>query len=286
MDTTLKVLFNGYADLCGESLRSLRFAYNESTLFLSSVGQKTPLDMGMKDMDRIFVSNNQLNNSQKSKEQPVSLPKAQRKKKTKSHKGGRGKREKKKAVKTQPNIYLPDSDGERDKVAHSKLLSRVFEEMDPKLKVIRKQLNDMVLDRQTSKIKKANPCRKSLAEPPSRAAFDPSNVGIGGKAGRTRFVINVGRVENLYKTSKRRRALPGPPPAVLDLHGCTRDEALARLGAGLATWMDSALQGAYPWVMPAVVVCGGGDQVLSEVVVEWIRRTRGVANAPKGSVFC
>ena len=39
MSTTLKSLFNGYADECGISLRSLRFSYNGRTLFLTMTKQ-------------------------------------------------------------------------------------------------------------------------------------------------------------------------------------------------------------------------------------------------------
>merc|ERR1719401_543679 len=53
--TTLKVLFNDYAKERGDSLRSLRFSYRGKTLFLSSVGNKTPDQLNMKDKDIITV---------------------------------------------------------------------------------------------------------------------------------------------------------------------------------------------------------------------------------------
>jgi len=278
MGTSLKSLFNAYADSCDVSLRSLRFAYNGGTLFLSSVGQKTPLDMGMKHMDTIIVSNNKTSSNPEEQ-----LRKAQNKKKTtKSKKIGRGgKQAKKYPTKTIKPISLPESDRERDKLAHSKLLSKVFEEIDPKLKVIRRQLNDMVLDRQSSKTKKSS-TRKTSPVETTNTVFNPSVVGIGGKAGRTSFVVNVGRVENLYKSSKRDRgALHRPPQAKVDLHGCTQEEAVEKLGSSLKTWMKTAMHGSYPWVIPAVIVCGGGNQILSETVDGWIKHTESVANAPK-----
>jgi len=181
-------------------------------------------------------------------------------------------------------ISLPESDSERDKLAHSKLLSKVFAEIDPKLKVIRQQLNVMVLDRQSSKTKTPSTRKKSLVEV-QNTVFNPSIVGIGGKAGRTSFVVNVGRVENLYKTSKRGRAHHRLPQATIDLHGCTQEDAVEKLGASLETWVDTAMQGSYPWVIPAVIICGGGNQILSETVEAWIKRTISVANAPKGSIL-
>jgi len=281
MDTTLKSLFNGYADLCGASLRSLRFAFNGSNLFLSSVGQKTPLDMGMKHMDVIIVSNNKTSNPNRKNEQPAS---SQPKKTPKSRKAGKGKQEKKPAASQHQPISLPQTDNERDKLRHSKLLTKVFEEMSPKLKIIRQQLNDMTLDRQSSKTKKAH---KKSSVAASNAVFNPSMVGIGGKAGRTSFVINVGRVENLYKTSKRGGAhhRPQEAMAMVDLHGLTKEVALGRLNASLEEWVDKAMHGSYPWVIPAVIVCGGGHQILSETVETWIKQTKSVANAPKGGAL-
>ncbi|KAL9184087.1 hypothetical protein ACHAXT_002173 [Thalassiosira profunda] len=44
---TLKSVFNDYADRRGASLRTLRFSYGGSTLFLSSAGGKTPEQLGM-----------------------------------------------------------------------------------------------------------------------------------------------------------------------------------------------------------------------------------------------
>lgn len=285
MDATLKSLFNGYADLCGVSLRSLRFAYNGSTLFLSSIGQKTPLDMGMKHMDTIIVFNIEMSNKTK-KEEPASLTRVRKKKgSAKSHKAGKGKQHRKSATAIHQPISVPGLNSERDKVAHSNLLSKVFEEMSPQLKIIRQQLNDMVLERQSSKTKKSSTRKKISTEAPNTMT-NPSAVGIGGKAGRTSFAINVGRVENLYKTSKQRNcALARPSQAEIDLHGCTQEEALGKLGAILTTWIDTAMHGSYPWVIPAVIVCGGGNQILSGTVEGWIKQTKGVANAPKRSVL-
>ena len=56
--TQLKTVFNDYAGEYGESLRSLRFSYNGSTLFLSSLGQKTANDIGMQDSDVICIYDN------------------------------------------------------------------------------------------------------------------------------------------------------------------------------------------------------------------------------------
>jgi DNA-nicking Smr family endonuclease len=66
----------------------------------------------------------------------------------------------------------------------------------------------------------------------------------------------------------------------LDLHGCTREEAIARLNESLEKLVDIAMKGYDPFVITAVIVCGCGSQVLSETVQEWIKSTSQVRNAP------
>ena len=274
---TLKSLFNGYAEECGVSLRLLRFSYGGKTLFLSSVGKKTPHDLGMKSMDMVTVSN-VLADNHHNHGPSLAQSKAKPKKKTKKFRRGK-KQEKKLPARTHQPISLPESDAERNKLAHSKLLSKVFDEMQPKLKVIRQQLNDLMLDRQSSKTKSPGSHKKKARETLS-PVFNPSTVGIGAKAGRTSFSVNVGRVEYLYKTAKRpHQHAKMPSVAKVDLHGCTKEEAVERLGTSLYEWMDTAMHGSYPWVIPALIICGGGHQILSETVENWIKDTKNVARS-------
>lgn len=240
--------------------------------------------MGMKHMDMITVTNTKASNRKQDEKKPVPQPKAQLKRKTSN--AGKGKQEKKQSAAQKP-ISLPDNGRESDKFVHSKLLTKVFEEMQPKLKIIRQQLNDLTLVRQNSKTKNSSAHKKTLREKPIGVP-NPSLIGTAGKAGRVSFVVNVGRVENLYKTSKRRGRRSGgakkPSMAIIDLHGCTKTDALARLGTSLKEWLNTAMVGSYPWVIPATIVCGAGNQILSEVVEQWIKETKNVANAPKGSI--
>ena len=67
----------------------------------------------------------------------------------------------------------------------------------------------------------------------------------------------------------------------LDLHGMTTDDAQAKLDESLPKWVETAMYGSYPFVISVNIVCGGGIQVLSELVENWIRQTEKVANAPK-----
>ena len=56
--TTLKTLFNNYAKKRCVSLRSLWFLYHGKTLFLSSVGNKSPEKLNMHDRVEIVVHDN------------------------------------------------------------------------------------------------------------------------------------------------------------------------------------------------------------------------------------
>jgi len=70
----------------------------------------------------------------------------------------------------------------------------------------------------------------------------------------------------------------------VDLHGYTEESALRLLDDSLAGWVDVAMKDSYPFVIPIDIICGGGSQTLSEVVRNWIRTNRQVANRPKGLV--
>jgi len=106
---------------------------------------------------------------------------------------------------------------------------------------------------------------------------------LGGKAGKTQFIIQVGEVSNLYKTTKPSSASRGrrQDDIMIDLHGLTADEAVYRLDKHLPTWIETAMKGTYPFVIPVKIVCGGGSQILAEVVENWIKQNDNVANAPR-----
>ena len=270
----MKNLVSQFAETTGVSLRSLRFSYpGRGTIFLSSVGKKSLDEMGIQDNDVIEVT------SLVSKPTPApqhvpSQPKKKAGGKKKTQRKNNGKRSKKQ---TGPK-YVANS-SEQDKLAHSLKLTKVIEEMEPRLKLIRQQLNSSMLKRQSSKVKQLRPRSKS----PDSVAFvpNPASDGLGGKAGKTSYQINVGINENLYFTSKnqsRRRS-----SATIDLHGFTKSEATDKLDELLPSLVDEAMRGSYPFVISANIVCGGGSQELSETVATWIKRTKCVANAPKNS---
>jgi hypothetical protein len=113
-----------------------------------------------------------------------------------------------------------------------------------------------------------------------------ADTGVGGKAGKPYFVVQVGEEQYLYKTHKSSAHTSQNSPRnipTLDLHGCTREEAAVKLNESLKVWVETAMKGSYPFVITAEIVCGCGSQVLSETVQTWIKSTSQVRNARKNT---
>ena len=108
---------------------------------------------------------------------------------------------------------------------------------------------------------------------------------LGGKAGKFHYIVQVGDVHNMYKSSKPRRgchALSTNNRTIcIDLHGLTKTEAIECLNGQLPEWIDFAMHGHYPFVIPVEIICGCGNQILSEVVEQWIKANENVCNAPR-----
>jgi hypothetical protein len=62
--------------------------------------------------------------------------------------------------------------------------------------------------------------------------------GLGGKAGKTSYALNVGLADNLYISSKRSFIQPSKASDTLDLRGRNKSQATERLDTALANWMD------------------------------------------------
>ena len=277
--TCLGNLFNSYAEECGVPLKSLRLAFHGRTLFLSSVGKRTAKDLNMKDMDEISVTYIQDSTSEvtPNSAKPASKQSSKSKKRHASKKAQRKKTGKPTKSPTQSNEAE-----EKAKEDHSIALSRIFEEAEPAFKAIRQKLNNLALERKSPKLRRSS-TDKNRETSPTSAVFNPNTFGLGGKAGKTSYTVNVGQIENLYISSKRNSICckTSPKRDFIDLHGCTRDQALQRLDAALTDWVKTAMEGEYPWVMPVDIICGGGSQILSETVEGWIKDKKNVANAPK-----
>jgi len=160
------------------------------------------------------------------------------------------------------------------------MLSRVFDEANPQFKKIRQHLNSLALEHTPPKSKSSSP-RARVKE----SKTDMSNISsfsLDNKAIKNRFNIVAGEVSNLYKStkpSKKMKAQAQVESITIDLHGYTKEAAVEKLNASLPSWIDAAMRGDYPFVVPVTIICGAGGQVLSEVVEQWIRDNERVANA-------
>ena len=263
-----------YAEDRDISVKSLRVKYNGKTLFISSIGKKTPLDLGIKQDGALKITVIQTTQTEEPPKQPS--PKGKNKKKNNNKKKHK-KSNKKKIV--QP-LVIQKTEVEL-KVEHSKLLGKVYEEAEPTFKEIRQRLNALNLERTKPKQRITQSKAAKPVEVVDNPPFDDSQ--FAGKAGKTQFIIQVGEVSNLYKTTKHSSAGRGrrQDDIMIDLHGLTAEEAVHRLDKHLPTWIEIAMKGSYPFVIPVKIVCGGGSQILAEVVENWIKQNDNVANAPK-----
>jgi hypothetical protein len=273
----LKGYCNLYAKKRGISIRLLRFSCKGKMLFLSDRRGGTPETLGIRDNDVITVHHqsdfNKENMTDTSNQKHMVM--TDKKNKVAWKKSSRGK--------AQIKLDKHTMTVEDYKRQHSMILSKLHEEMQPRLREIRMKLNTLNIERQPPKSKNKGG-RKCVKEDPIDQDALPRS-GVGGKAGRSNFIVQVGEVQNLYKTTKSSALasshLSQSSIPALDLHGCTREEAIARLNESLEEWVDIAMKGYDPFVITAVIVCGCGSQVLSETVQEWIKLTSQVRNAPK-----
>ena len=269
----LKAVFNEYADKNSVSLKRLRFSYAGKTLFLSTVGKKSPDELGMIDNDSIKVHSTEVeapsNDTQESQETKKSA--------TKKHKKTRGKSSKPKKGTYRLKVVKSEEEHQEE---HSLMLTKLFEEANPRFKEIRQQLNALNLFKQQPKTRVQT---KTLGQGCLYTKSNPTSEGLGGKAGRTHFVVNVGEVKNLYKSSKSIHQ-GSSSTSIIDLHGCSRSEAISRLNTGLENWNKQAMTGSYPFIHSVSIICGAGGQILSEVVEKWIEEKPNVCNAPRAKI--
>ena len=170
------------------------------------------------------------------------------------------------------------------RLAHSESFEPVLNELKPLLRRIREKISARDLKRDEPK--------KRLTETKEAAAVGKENElnyyptpQSEAKAGKTVHRILVGHPDYLYKplSSKKssRYGSNGRRVSTLDLHGFEAGEARSKLDECVVHWTEEAMVG-YPFVTRVDIICGGGAQVLSDVIAGFIRRTPGVANRPKG----
>jgi len=278
---TMKSTFQKYAEDRNLSLRQLRFTYEGRTLFLSSVGHKTPQDLGIKHLDTIMVINNAAVPSQQEEESSSSSSDESKENnptpKDRESPKGKSRRPCRRASWAGPEILC---EKDRLKLKHSRQLSKVFNEAAPQFERMRQKLNVLNLACTPPKVKtRRKKFPVAIAPLPLSVCTNPNGDGTGGKAGVPFYAVHVGAAENLYNTKKY--SLQGQKSISIDLHGLTKEQALIDLDAKLPEWIDSAMRGAYPFIIPVVIICGGGNQILSETVDQWIKCNENVAKAPK-----
>eukprot|EP00584_Thalassiosira_punctigera_P003793 CAMPEP_0172538824 /NCGR_PEP_ID=MMETSP1067-20121228/10140_1 /TAXON_ID=265564 ORGANISM="Thalassiosira punctigera, Strain Tpunct2005C2" /NCGR_SAMPLE_ID=MMETSP1067 /ASSEMBLY_ACC=CAM_ASM_000444 /LENGTH=480 /DNA_ID=CAMNT_0013324399 /DNA_START=123 /DNA_END=1564 /DNA_ORIENTATION=+ len=188
--TTLKTLFNEYSEKRGVSLRSLRFTHGGKTLFLSNAGKRTPDELDMKDGDVINVCDanhlaRETSGGGGTKKEKAAAPKQHAIKHNNSRKGRKGGKTKKMQLKQKEAVKTEDH-----MARHSTMLTRLHEEMQPQLKRIRTRLNALDLQRQPSKQKRHLKKKDTKQDVEWRTRLPCP--GVGGKAGRPRFDVQVG----------------------------------------------------------------------------------------------
>ena len=273
----MKLLVKKFAEEQDLPLKKLRFSYKGKNLFLSTLGLKSSHDLGISHLDSIFVHNKDKSDDSSSSDEsskenkpssPAVVSPCLKKFKPFSRKNSHT-----------PCAYVLQE--EQDRRNHSIKLSQMFEEAEPRFKDIRQNLADLSIECQP-KGKFSRPHR-IMPTPVKSIDDNPCTIGQGGKAGVPFYVVHVGETDNLYKT--RHTAFDKKNSPSIDLHGYTREQALAELDSKLPEWVNTAHRGQYPFVIQATIICGGGNQILSEAVDLWIKSNDNVANAPKRK-FC
>jgi len=159
------------------------------------------------------------------------------------------------------------------KEAHSKSFEPVINELRPLLRPIRRNLDSLTLER--TRPKEIRDTKLDSNDKENINNFSCTSESAA-KAGKAVFPIVVGEESNLYKSFKSsyRRNSQSFKAISLDLHGMSKDEAEQALKKSLLKWIKLAMNGGDPWVIPVDIICGGGNQILREVVAAWIKRER------------
>ena len=277
-DTTLGCFLKGSTQNERPHKKYFRVVHKKRTLFLSSSGKETLESLGIEDGDEVAIGGLCPLDNNGSPDSPKIAKKASKSelKSKKSHNNPKGSKQKPAA----PNSYVASNkkQAELHKQDHSKSMNPVLEEMGPRLKLIRDRLNNLNMQKTAPKEK----CHNTKTQGTPQAASTCPSADVysdhAKKAGKAIYPILVGEATNLYKTSR----VPHGHLPPIDLHRCSKEEALEKLGKKFSIWVETAMQGKHPWVLGVDIVCGGGNQILSDVVNEWICVNHQVANRPKG----
>ncbi|KAL9184637.1 hypothetical protein ACHAXT_012607 [Thalassiosira profunda] len=251
-----------------------------ATFYLINSSEKTLRELGIGAGSRILYLNDasRLKHCPQRSDEGVK-PKCPR---TRKRHGHRSKGRRKSAQVQAPQKKGPSLEDLKE--LHSKAMEPVLNELRPKLKRIKQQIDAHSLQKDRPKERKPSTRGKGKENAPNpERSLIPIKDSSGGKAGKTAYPILVGESTDLFKTAQLR---PGKAlrRITLDLHGFSRYKALGQLRKSLAEWIDVAMKGEYPFVVAVDIICGGGNQVLSEVVAQFIRNSPQIANRPKSIV--
>ncbi|KAL3789542.1 hypothetical protein HJC23_001350 [Cyclotella cryptica] len=254
--------------------RNLRFQFKGRPLFISASGKKTMAQLGFQDNDVLYI------------EEIITLPFEKLAKKDKSWRysgmsisdSKRPYTNAKVATKNEKAMaFSPQRvDIEDYAVKHSKMLTAILEEAEPIFKERRRRLNEMAIKNCTPKARRNQ--KMTVSNDIPGLSFSHGRESRG-KAGKSVYPVLIGDRDHLFSSRKKSFHF-GKPIQIIDLHGYSCQEAIQMLDNYLPKLLEYAMV-SIPWVIPVDIVCGCGNQVLSEIVEQWIKRTCGVANRPK-----
>ena len=265
----LMTLFESHAaqGMVNFSSRCYRIVHRGRSIFLSDGGDEKRLhELGVQDKDVIIIVeiNNRNHTAKIDQSGTPNEISAAKNVRSKSDIMPRPKRVSCRKSSTSYEIAIPD------RVRHSGLLTRVFQEAEPKFTKRRLYLASLA-------IKKCNPkTRQKTNQILTPTSHNISTESTCGKPGRVYFPITVGDHNYLYRSSKVEKNCP-KTRQIVDLHGCTKSQAIEKLNKSLPKWIEFANR-SHPYTVNVDVICGGGKQLLSEAVEQWIRESRHVAN--------
>ena len=278
-------LYKCYSILDGKSKLKLRYFPSPSLeilskgsrIFFVTCDDKTVSDVGIDEGDVLQLSQGKCMGNVAAKPE---LSKQERGCDGSSKRGRKAKSNSRKREHEGPMTAKQDPSTDILRELHSRAVGPVLDELRPKLKLIRQRLNDLTLQKDLPKKRQsAKTCQGN--ENVSDNILVPTNTSFDGKAGKSIYHILVGEPNNLYNTGQFNLKTKGQRVIVLDLHGCSRYKALGVLRKRLPAWVEDAMKGDYPFVIKVDIICGCGNQVLSELVAQFIRDNDQVANRPK-----
>lgn len=178
---TIKSILKKYSEKRGVSLRSLRFSYRGKNLFMSSIGYSTLKEMGM--LYLIAFHTRDITAPQQTNADGALCDQSEKKSKSKKiHRGLSHKAKKSPSRKDHAPVASKEVTMSC-KIAHSKQLTKLHEEAEPRLKSIRKWLNELNLKCQQ---------RKQENGKEKQVLATNHDAGSFHKAGTTVYIVTVG----------------------------------------------------------------------------------------------